>query len=40
MALKKLQVQPGFDKQNTASGAEGKWIDGDLLDSDMASLKK
>ena len=31
MALKKLQVQPGFDKQNTASGAEGKWIDGDFV---------
>ena len=29
MPLAKLQFQPGFDKQNTEYGAEGKWIDGD-----------
>ena len=29
MPLKKLQFVPGFNKQATASGAEGQWIDGD-----------
>ena len=29
MPLKKLQFAPGFNKQATASGAEGQWIDGD-----------
>ena len=27
MPLKKLQFAPGFNKQATASGAEGQWID-------------
>ena len=31
MALRKLQLLPGFDKQHTPSGAEGKWIDGDFV---------
>ena len=31
MALKKLQFIPGFNKQETASGAEGQWIDGDFV---------
>ena len=31
MPLAKLQFQPGFDKQNTEYGAEGKWIDGDNI---------
>ena len=29
MPLKKIPVAPGFDKQETASQAEGRWIDGD-----------
>lgn len=29
MPLKKIPVLPGFDKQDTASQAEGRWIDGD-----------
>jgi hypothetical protein len=28
MPLKKIPVAPGFDKQDTASQAEGRWIDG------------
>jgi hypothetical protein len=31
MALKKLGFKPGFNKQTTASGAEGEWIDGDFV---------
>ena len=29
MPLKMLNIKPGFNKQFTASGAEGQWIDGD-----------
>jgi len=29
MPLRKIPVAPGFDKQDTASQAEGRWIDGD-----------
>ena len=29
MPLKLLNIKPGFNKQFTASGAEGQWIDGD-----------
>lgn len=29
MPLKKIPVAPGFDKQDTPSQAEGRWIDGD-----------
>ena len=29
MPLKKLQIAPGIDKQNTEYGAEGKWVDAD-----------
>jgi len=29
MPLKKLQIAPGIDKQNTEYGAEGRWVDGD-----------
>jgi len=29
MPLKKIPLQPGFNKQATASQAEGQWIDGD-----------
>jgi len=31
MPLKKLGIKPGFNKQATASGAEGEWIDGDFV---------
>ena len=31
MPLKKLNFVPGFNKQVTASGAEGQWIDGDFV---------
>jgi hypothetical protein len=31
MPLKKLGIKPGFNKQATASGAEGEWIDGDYV---------
>jgi hypothetical protein len=29
MPLRMLNIKPGFNKQFTASGAEGQWIDGD-----------
>jgi hypothetical protein len=29
MPLRKIPLAPGFDKQDTASQAEGRWIDGD-----------
>jgi hypothetical protein len=29
MPLKKLQIAPGIDKQNTEYGAEGRWVDAD-----------
>lgn len=29
MTLRKIPIQPGFNKQATASQAEGQWIDGD-----------
>ena len=31
MALHLLNIKPGFNKQFTASGAEGQWIDGDNI---------
>jgi hypothetical protein len=31
MPLKKIPLAPGFDKQDTASQAEGRWIDGDYV---------
>jgi hypothetical protein len=40
MPLKKIPLKAGFNKQDTATAAEGQWIDGDLLDLDMAILKK
>jgi hypothetical protein len=27
--LQKIQFKPGFNKQATATGAEGQWVDGD-----------
>ena len=29
MPLSSIKFQPGFDKQSTSYGAEGKWIDGE-----------
>ncbi len=29
MALRKIALQPGFNKQDTPTQAEGRWIDGD-----------
>ena len=29
MALQKVALKPGFNKQATASQAEGEWVDGD-----------
>jgi len=29
MPLATVKFAPGFDKQSTAYGAEGKWIDGE-----------
>ncbi len=31
MTLQKIQFKPGFNKQQTATGAEGQWIDGDFV---------
>jgi len=31
MPLKKIPLPPGFDKNDTASQAEGRWIDGDNI---------
>ena len=31
MPLKKIPLSPGFNKQSTASQAEGQWIDGDMV---------
>ena len=29
MPLKMIKIRPGFNKQETPSGTEGQWIDGD-----------
>jgi hypothetical protein len=31
MPLKKIPIKPGFNKQETATAAEGQWIDGDYV---------
>jgi len=31
MPLRKIQFLPGFNKQQTASGAENQWVDGDFV---------
>jgi hypothetical protein len=31
MPLKKIPIKPGFNKQETATAAEGQWIDGDFV---------
>jgi len=40
MALKKLGFKPGFNKQTTASEAEGEWIDGDNVRFRYETLEK
>ena len=31
MPLTNVKLLPGFDKTDTPSGAEGRWIDGDFV---------
>jgi len=31
MPLQKIQFKPGFNKQQTATGAEGQWMKGDKV---------
>ena len=31
MPLKKIPIKAGFNKQDTATAAEGQWIDGDFI---------
>ena len=31
MPLKKIPIKRGFNKQETATAAEGQWIDGDYV---------
>ena len=31
MPLTKVNIAPGFNKQLTQTGAEGKWTDGDFV---------
>ena len=31
MPLQKIQFKPGFNKQQTSTGAEGQWVDGDNI---------
>ena len=38
--LTKIKFAPGIDKQDTAVGAEGRWVDSDNVDLDMAYQKK
>ena len=40
MPLKKLPLPPGFDKNDTASQAEGRWIDGDNVRFQYGSPEK
>ena len=40
MPLKKIQLPPGFDKNDTASQAEGRWIDGDNVRFQYGSPEK
>jgi hypothetical protein len=40
MPLKKIPLPPGFDKNNTASQAEGRWIDGDNVRFQYGSPEK
>ena len=38
--LQKVNFQPGFNKQVTATGGEGQWVDGDNVRLDMVLRKK
>ena len=38
--LQKINIQPGFNKQVTATGGEGQWIGVIMYDLDMPHLKK
>ena len=40
MPLKKILLPPGFDKNDTASQAEGRWIDGDNIRFQYGSPEK
>jgi hypothetical protein len=40
MPLKKIPLPPGFDKNDTASQAEGRWIDGDNVRFQYGSPEK
>jgi hypothetical protein len=40
MPLKKIPLPPGFDKNDTASQAEGRWIDGDNIRFQYGSPEK
>ena len=40
MPLKKIPLPPGFDKNETASQAEGRWIDGDNIRFQYGSPEK
>lgn len=40
MPLKKIPLAPGFDKNDTASQAEGRWIDGDNVRFQYGSPEK
>ena len=40
MPLQKIQFKPGFNKQQTATGAEGQWIDGDFVRFRYENQKK
>ena len=40
MALVEYKFLPGIDKQNTAVGAEQRWVDSDNVRLDMAYQKK
>ena len=31
MPLQKIQFKPGLNKQQTSTGAEGQWVDGDNI---------
>ena len=38
--LQKIRIQPGFNKQVTATGGEGQWYQETMFVLDMAHLKK
>ena len=38
--LTKIKFAPGIDKQDTAVGAEGRWVDSDKIGTDKFLLIK